>query len=917
MNDSPWHRSLATLAACLLLACAVRAEPASHPIVAGFERSGTPDSAAGQLLLTELNCLNCHGTFKESTVLKQAPNLEHVGSRVRVGYLKRFLSNPQVVKPGTSMPQPLAADPERDHKIEALVHFLASTGSVKQERLDNKAISAGRDLYAKVGCVACHGTRDAAGKADKVVASSIPLGDLKTKYTVPSLTAFLDNPHAVRPSGRMPHLLNAKEARDVAQYLMQGTQVLITEGKGSTTYSYYEGDWQTLPNFSTLTPRATGSGAAFDIGVAKREFNYALKFEGFFKIDKEADYTFTTVSDDGSRVLIDGKQVLDNDGIHPPQPRSGKIRLTKGVHNVVVLFFQGGGGAELAVEVQASGFGHQPLAGMVASTEAGLEAKKATVTDPNDPDAIDIQPLLVEKGKQLFVSSGCVACHKMSMDGKPLPGNFKSPALAILSGKGGCLSEVPTPGVPFYSLNTAQRSALLASLKNPAPEPKTPTEIIDRTLLTFNCYACHSRGSAGGPEQALNPFFQTLQPEMGDEGRVPPPLTGVGAKLNPDYLKNLLDKGAHDRPYMLTRMPGFGSANVGHLVAAFDTVDTMPKAAPVTFTEPLTRVKASARFLMGGQAFGCIKCHTFNGIKAEGVQGIDMTLMPRRLKRDWFQAYVENPQVIRPGTRMPASFIGGKSLMTEVWDGKAGPQIEAIWLYLSDGPRAQAPAGMGPNSIPLVPKTTAILYRNFITGAGPRAIGVGYPEHAHLAFDANDMRLAMLWQGAFMDAGRHWTNRGEGFEAPLGDNILHLPSGVSFAPLDKPDMAWPTTSAKAQGYRFLGYRLAEDDRPTFLYQVGDVKVEDFPNAVSGKEPTIRRNLRLASTTPPNNLFLRAAVGDKIESLGDGWYRIDGHWKIKLTSAAAPRIRRVGNKSELLVPVTFEKGTAQIVEEFVW
>ena len=66
--------------------------------------------------------------------------------------------------------------------------------------------------------------------------------------------------------------------------------------------------------------------------------------------------------------------------------------------------------------------------------------------------------------------------------------------------------------------------------------------------------------------------------------------------------------------------------------------------------------------------------------------------------------------------------------------------------------------------MPLVVKQEPIVYRNFITGAGNRGIGVGYPERAHLAFDANDLRLAMIWQGAFMDARRHWTGRGEGFE---------------------------------------------------------------------------------------------------------------------------------------------------------
>ena len=102
---------------------------------------------------------------------------------------------------------------------------------------------------------------------------------------------------------------------------------------------------------------------------------------------------------------------------------------------------------------------------------------------------------------------------------------------------------------------------------------KEPAEIIARTLTTFNCYACHERDKVGGPEEALNKLFQTTQPEMGDEGRVPPPLDGVGAKLNPDYLKQILDKGAHDRPYMHTRMPGFGAANVGQLAEAFAALD--------------------------------------------------------------------------------------------------------------------------------------------------------------------------------------------------------------------------------------------------------------------------------------------------------------------------------------------------------
>ena len=69
------------------------------------------------------------------------------------------------------------------------------------------------------------------------------------------------------------------------------------------------------------------------------------------------------------------------------------------------------------------------------------------------------------------------------------------------------------------------------------------------------------------------------------------------------------------------------------------------------------------------------------------------------------------------------------------------------------------------------------------SSAGSRAIGVGYPEKANLAFDANDVRLAMIWQGAFIDAARHRTGRGVGFEKPLGGNVVKLPAGPEFAHL--------------------------------------------------------------------------------------------------------------------------------------
>src|SRR5207253_8876721 len=118
----------------------------------------------GQLLLNELNCVSCHRPepAQEATLLrKQAPVLDGVGTRVRRSYLRKFLTDPQALKPGTAMPRLFADLPEKEGaaKVEALAHFLASTGSLKGERSERKLIIAGKEVYHKAGCVACHGTR--------------------------------------------------------------------------------------------------------------------------------------------------------------------------------------------------------------------------------------------------------------------------------------------------------------------------------------------------------------------------------------------------------------------------------------------------------------------------------------------------------------------------------------------------------------------------------------------------------------------------------------------------------------------------------------------------------------------------------------------------------------------------------------
>ncbi|MDB5351689.1 MAG: cytochrome c1 [Planctomycetota bacterium] len=909
------------LSSLTLLPAAYSADPPSpdHAIVAGFERfhSGPiPDPVRGGLLLLgELNCTSCHRTETGADLFlnkKQAPILDAVGARAKLPALRKLLADPQSAKPGTTMPNVLAAldgDAKKD-AIEALVQFLATTGSVKDKPLEASKLNAGREKYHQFGCVACHGRRD--GKPTPAV--SIPLGNLSAKYSVDSLRTFLVDPHKVRPSGRMPSLnLDNNDAVEVANYLLKDLAVNLTP---SLRFRCYEGQWVKVPDFDKLTPTRSGESAGFDLGMASRPTQYAMRFEGFFRVDRDQEYTFHLSSDDGSKLWIDGKDIADSDGIHPLQTGVGRVKLAPGAHKIVVGYFDGGGQVELIVEIESANLPRQSIEPYLSLSDG----PPAPSTKPGEAEFTP-KPELAETGRALFATLGCASCHQLARDGKVIEPGVSSVPLDVARIDAGCLAPTPAAKSPRFALNDSQRKALADAIRFLATKPVAPDakHVIAHTMTANNCYACHSRDGVGGVEDERKASFETTYADLGDEGTLPPHLNGVGGKLTTEWLEHVLADGAKDRPYMKTRMPKFGAAAVGPLAKLLATVDPVaPASLKPEFGLPDKKVKTIGRHLAGTQAFGCVQCHNFKGIPSAGIPAMDMSLMTRRLQHDWFVRYVVDPQSYRPGTRMPSSWPKDESQLTEILDGSSRKQIEALWLYLADGSNANPPYGIGRSPIPLVAEKDAIIYRAFIEGAGTRGIGVGYPEKANLAFDANEGRLAMIWQGGFMDASKHWSGRGDGFQPPLGDNIIAFPRGPSLATLTDDKQPWPTAAPKENGYRFRGYRLTKNDRPTFLYEAGTVRVEDAPDGiVADGSPAIRRTLSLSASGDESQVWYRAAVGSKIEKKSEGWYAIDGEWTTRVEAGAASVVRESAGRWELIVPVRFSGGKARVTQEYRW
>ncbi len=130
-------------------------------------------------------------------------------------------------------------------------------------------------------------------------------------------------------------------------------------------YSYYEGMWSELPDFSALEPAGEGVAAGFDISQRQEEDGFAFVFRGYIEVARDGIYTFATLSDDGSKLYIGEQAVVQNDGLHGAAERSGAIALKAGLHPITVTFFERDGGENLGVYYEGPDLPRQRVPGDV------------------------------------------------------------------------------------------------------------------------------------------------------------------------------------------------------------------------------------------------------------------------------------------------------------------------------------------------------------------------------------------------------------------------------------------------------------------------------------------------------------------------------------------------------------------------
>jgi hypothetical protein len=111
----------------------------------------------------------------------------------------------------------------------------------------------------------------------------------------------------------------------------------------------YDGSFDSLPDFGALAATSTSLSPTIDISPRGGTDFFAFRFLGHLEIPVAGRWTFTTTSDDGSRLLIDGDVIVDNDFLHGPITVAGSREFSIGLHTLEVQFFEKTGGEVLEV----------------------------------------------------------------------------------------------------------------------------------------------------------------------------------------------------------------------------------------------------------------------------------------------------------------------------------------------------------------------------------------------------------------------------------------------------------------------------------------------------------------------------------------------------------------------------------------
>ncbi len=679
--------------------------------------------------------------------------------------------------------------------------------SAEQEQLAER----GREAVGRLGCARCHETAFP-GIADAPPGPS--LADLGGRVTKPWLVEWLGDPAKVRAGARMPALFSA-DRRGLAERTLVAEYLLGLTGKSKP------------PEVKPGDHRA-GQQAYLGLGCIACHGD-AEKPAG--KGDAEL-YPLVNLRDRLPHGHL--AAFLQEPASRYPDGRMPKLPVSADTARNIATYL-------LMLPRPAA----PKAAGAVTAEEVSQVMRRLGVKDRHTA------------GAALVREKGCARCHTGI-------GETSSPPVPI-RGAAGCL--LGKPAAPRFALDAETRQAIAAYVKLASSETHpSPFAARQRLLAHLRCHRCHQRDADGAAP--LEEIGRTVwAPHL---YRLPfqrtPRLTQATAKLRRDYLLSAVRDGVSGvRPdWYSYRMPSFGGQAESAVRALAEGDGDLPgekDAASAASADPTLPALGPA--LVGFEGYSCVSCHVWDGKSLAAVEpgtvGPEMASLTARVRREWFERFLDDPLRVYPGTPMPAIFNRGEAApLTSVLHGDAARQKEAIWAYLAQGKRAASPKARAPIPVPVArggPLVSQIPLQ-LPDRTVMESICALYERHDAVVYDLGRGSLHNIYTGASL---LRQSNVWRSYQL-AGTPLLPPPAEKSEAV----SLQGPRGREKLTARTLLGYDPLSDGvrvRWRWTFAEGVIEAEDVLR-ISGGDGKRRlvRGLHLANVPAGSSLEWRTRTG---------------------------------------------------------
>ena len=183
-------------------------------------------------------------------------------------------------------------------------------------------------------------------------------------------------------------------------------------------------------------------------------------------------------------------------------------------------------------------------------------------------------------------------------------------------------------------------------------------------ITKYNCTGCHQITPGQRTVLMRLPQYQDAQEQL------PPKLLTEGARVDPEWLRKFLSNPSLSttdtnrngvRPYLKVRMPTFSFSDneLRKLVRFFEALSQQPLPyIPEQVPTLSAKENDMARSLFSSTAAPCLKCHATGDPAHDKIATAPNFLLAKeRLKPDWVERWITDPQAVSPGTSMPSGLF--------------------------------------------------------------------------------------------------------------------------------------------------------------------------------------------------------------------------------------------------------------------